>query len=266
MDAPAQGTTNSRLEVAVAIAREAGDVTLGYFCRDNYQVETKSDASPVTIADREAEQHLRRRIQAAFPDDAIMGEEFGAKDGTSGYRWILDPIDGTKSFIRGVPLYGTMVAVEHDGRGIVGAISFPPLGEMIYAEVGSGAWHQRGDAEPQRAKVSGKRTLAEALFVTTAVEGFLPQRRRGAYQALEQAALLTRTWGDCYGYLLVATGRAEVMIDPLMSIWDAAALQPILTEAGGTFTDWKGEPSIHNNEGVATNGHVLEEVLAITRQ
>ncbi|MCI0492427.1 MAG: histidinol-phosphatase [Planctomycetes bacterium] len=255
---------STRLDLAVAAAREAGEVTLRYFRRDNFQVERKSDSSPVTVADREAEQHLRQRIAAAFPDDAILGEELGEKSGTSGYRWILDPIDGTKSFIHGVPLYGTLIGVERQGRSVLGVINVPVLDERVYAAAGQGAWYQSGNAAPRRAKVSAVPRLAEALFLTSEVEGFTLANRYAVFQRLQEAAWLTRTWGDCYGYLLVATGRAEAMVDPRMQVWDAAGLQPILEEAGGTFTDWQGQPTIYSGNGVATNGKVTPEVLAIT--
>jgi len=255
----------SRLAVAIEAGRAAGDVTLGYFGRDNFEVELKADASPVTVADRESEQLLRSRIQKAFPNDAIVGEEFDNVAGSSPYRWIVDPIDGTKSFIHGVPLYGTMVGVEFQGRCVVGVLVFPGLGEYLYASVGKGAWYVRGDDAPRRANVSRTTQLEASLFCVTSVASFSTMGRGEAFQQLIEATQLTRTWGDCYGYLLVATGRAEVMIDAVMNVWDAAALQPIIEEAGGTFTDWKGEPTIHNGEGIATNGHVLEQVLAITR-
>ena len=254
-----------RLQLARAIAREAGDLTLRYYCQDNYQVEWKHDASPVTVADREAEQHLRKRIGAAFPADAILGEELGEQAGTSGFRWILDPIDGTKSFISGVPLYGTLVGIEFEGRSVVGVIYIPGLNEIVYAAAGQGAWYCRGDAPPRPAKVSQKRTLGEGLFCTSDVKGFDDVGRKSPYERLQGAARLARTWGDCYGYLLVATGRAELMVDPKMNVWDCAALQPILEEAGGTFTDWQGTPTIHAGEAIATNGHILDEVLALVR-
>ncbi len=263
-------TTNSadiaiRLELARRIAREAGELTLRYFQQDNFQVQRKADDSPVTIADREAEQLLRRCIAAAFPDDGIIGEEFGEQPGTSGYCWILDPIDGTKSFISGVPLYGTMIGVEHERQSVVGVVFVPGLDECVYAAKGQGAWYVRGDASPKPARVSSRKTLAEGVFVTSQVDTFTRRGALAGYQRLEQTAYITRTWGDCYGYLLVAVGRADVMVDPVMNVWDAAAIQPIMEEAGGTFTDWQGQPTIHSGEGVATNGHVLNEVLAITR-
>jgi len=256
-----------RLQLAIAAGMEAGRLTLRYFQQDNYEVERKADHSPVTIADRSAEQLLRDRIAAAFPQDGILGEELGQSDGTSGFNWILDPIDGTKSFISGVPLYGTMVGVEHEGRSLVGLVYMPGLDEGVYASAGMGTFHFRGKEAPRRVRVSPRPSLGAGLFVTSQVDTF---QRRGkgshaAFEQLQKAAYITRTWGDCYGYLLVATGRAEAMVDPMLNVWDAAAVQPIVEEAGGTFTDWQGNPTIHAGEAIATNGLVLDEVLAITR-
>lgn len=259
-------TLKTRLDFAVAIAREAGAITLRYFRQEGLAVERKGDDSPVTVADRRSEEHLRARIVEAYPDDAILGEEFGAVEGTSGYRWILDPIDGTKSFIHGVPLYGTLVAVEQGGEGVVGVIMIPALEECVYAAKGLGAWYTRGSAESVPARVSKCNSLAQGLFLTSEVICFNEVGRQEAYSRLQSAARLTRTWGDCYGYLLVATGRAEVMSDPYLNLWDAAALQPIIEEAGGSFTDWKGNPTIQSGEAVATNGAILDDVLAITRE
>jgi histidinol phosphatase-like enzyme (inositol monophosphatase family) len=255
-----------RLALAVEIAIEAGRHTLKYFRRAELQVDRKADQSPVTVADREAELLLRERIAAAFPDDAILGEEFPERAGTSGYRWILDPIDGTKSFIHGVPLYGTLVGIEQEGRSLAGAINIPACDEMVFAEKGGGAWYRAGNEQTRRAKVSSHRALAEGLFVTSEVANFAGRGSASAYSLLERAAGLSRTWGDCFGYLLVATGRALVMVDPIMNVWDAAAVQPIIEEAGGRFTDWKGEATIHHGEGIATNGLVHEEVLRLLRE
>lgn len=255
----------ARLELARRAGVAAGQHTLKYFQNSNYEVERKGDASPVTVADKEAEQLLRREIAAAFPDDGILGEEFGVTEGTSGYRWILDPIDGTKSFISGVPLYGTMVGVEKDGRSLIGVVYIPGLDEGVYAAAGQGCWHWRGSAAPTRAQVSPRQTLGEGAFVTSQADSFAKRGAAAAFTALEKAAYVTRTWGDCYGYLLVATGRVEAMVDPIMNVWDAAAIQPIMEEAGGTFTSWSGEATIHAGEGIGTNGLVLDEVLAVTR-
>jgi histidinol phosphatase-like enzyme (inositol monophosphatase family) len=261
---PSPAETAARLELAVAIAREAGDITLRYFRRDDLCVDRKADDSPVTVADREAEQHLRARVLAAFPGDGIVGEELGQVEGRSGFRWILDPIDGTKSFIHGVPLYGNLVGVECQGQCVLGVINIPPLKECIYAAVGGGAWYVEGGREPRQVHVSSCAKLAQGVFLTSEVANFDAIGRRDAYFDLQAASRLSRTWGDCYAYLMVATGRAEVAIDPLMNVWDAAALLPIMEEAGGTFTDWKGQRSIYSGNGVATNRLVFDEVMAIT--
>jgi histidinol phosphatase-like enzyme (inositol monophosphatase family) len=256
---------SARLELARKIAGEAGKLTLEYFQDASLAVERKPDDSPVTIADREAEQLLRRRIEAAFSDDAIVGEELEDKSGTSGYQWILDPIDGTKSFISGVPLYGVLVAATYGGRAVLGAMDFPALQESMHGAVGEGAWYVRGSEPPQRAQVSPCEKLADAIFLTSEVRSFFENGRANAYLALQDGAKLSRTWGDCYGYLLVATGRADFMVDPVMNVWDAAALQPILEEAGGTFTDWQGRATIHSGEGIATNGRIFDEVMKAIR-
>jgi len=254
-----------RLGLALEAAREAGEITLQYFRRHDLAVERKGDDSPVTAADRGAEAHLRARIADAFPDDGILGEEFPERPGASGFCWILDPIDGTKSFIHGVPLYGTLVGVEYQDESVVGVNLIPALDECVYAAKGEGAWYVSGKNPPARTKVSDCPSLAEALFLTSEVINFDKTGRRHVYDRLQASARLTRTWGDCYGYLLMATGRADLMVDPIMEVWDAAALLPILEEAGGTFTDWQGRRTVRSGEGVATNGRILDEVLAITR-
>ena len=259
---------SARLQFAVDIAREAGKRTLNWFCDAELPIEQKSDGTPVTLADRDAEEHLRRRIAEQFPEDHIEGEEFDAVEGTSGYRWMLDPIDGTKSFIRGVPLYTTLVAVLKGDAPQIGVICVPAMDEMIFAEIGTGCWHHVGEDKPRLAQVSQIAELSEALFLTTDVQSFSDSRAhdaRSVYLQLESACRLTRTWGDAYGYLLVATGRAEVMIDPEMDLWDSAALQPVITEAGGSFTDWQGQPTIHSGDSIATNAALSEQVLAMTR-
>jgi histidinol phosphatase-like enzyme (inositol monophosphatase family) len=255
-----------RLEFAVEVGREAGRITLEYFRREDLQVERKSDDSPVTLGDRRAEEHLRRRIAERFPADGILGEEFPEQPGSNGYRWILDPIDGTKSFIHGVPLYGTLIGVEFEGRSVAGVDFIPATDECVYAAEGQGAWYVAGGRPPRPARVSSVKRLSEGLFLTSEVSNFTSVGRRDAFDRLDRAARLTRTWGDCFGYLLVATGRAEAMVDPLMNLWDAAALQPILQEAGGSFTDWQGRPTIYSGQGIATNGLVLEEVLGLLEE
>jgi histidinol phosphatase-like enzyme (inositol monophosphatase family) len=259
-----------RLALAVEIASEAGEVTLRYFRRPDLVIEKKADRSPVTVADRSAEQLLRERIGERFPHDGIVGEEFGTLTGTSGYDWALDPIDGTKSFVHGVPLYTTLVAVLRDSKPQIGVIHAPAAAETLYASSRGGCWYiaQHG-AKPIPARVSSVAKLADSLLLTTEIRTFTEGRQRDAMQTftrLEQAARLTRTWGDGYGYLMVATGRAEIMVDPELDLWDLAALQPVIEEAGGSFTDWQGRPTVHSREAIATNGLVTEEVLAIVRK
>lgn len=253
-----------RLKVAVPAALEAGRLTLTFF-QQELEIEYKADQSPVTAADRQAEQLLRERIGAAFPDDAILGEEFGEQPGSSGFRWLLDPIDGTKSFICGVPLYGTLVAVERAGRSLLGVICFPGLDQYIYAGLGHGAWHCRGNTPPSPARVRSRHQLDGAVFLTSQRDLFAARGADDVYQALERRASITRTWGDCYGYLLVATGRADLMVDPEVSPWDTAALQPILEEAGGALTDWQGRPGFQAGEAIGCSRELLEHLLPVTR-
>jgi histidinol phosphatase-like enzyme (inositol monophosphatase family) len=254
-----------RLDFAVEIARAAGDLTLRYFRRADLAVERKADKSPVTIADRSAEQLLRERIIQRFSADAVLGEELGTRDGTSGFQWVLDPIDGTKSFIHGVPLYTTLVAVLQNDEPCIGVIHSPATGETAYAAKGGGCWYTAAaNADPQPARVSKVARLDEALLLTSEIESFKLHTSSGAldfFLRLQAAARLSRTWGDGYGYLMVATGRAEVMIDPLMKLWDAAPLQTIIEEAGGRFTDWRGNATIRAGEAIATNGMLTDEVL-----
>ncbi|MFT5301103.1 MAG: histidinol-phosphatase [Mariniblastus sp.] len=263
--------TQKRMELAKRIAVSAGKLTLGYFQTDRFDVMKKGDGSPLTIADQNAEKHLRAEILDAFPDDAIIGEEFGETSGESGFRWILDPIDGTKSFISGVPLYGTMVGVEKTGnqkearRSVIGSVYMPSLETGIYAMRGGGAWAFEGDQAPVRAHVSTKTELADSVFVTSAVEAFFERKAGDIYRELADRVYFYRTWGDAYGYYLVATGRVEMMIDPILNIWDAAAVQPIIEEAGGTFTDWSGAPRIDAGEAIGSNGHVHADLIAITK-
>lgn len=253
---------SARMELALRIAREAGEITVQHF-RRGVRVEWKSDASPVTVADRESESHLRAEIARAFPDDAILGEEYGEQPGRSGYRWILDPIDGTKSFIHGVPLYGTLIGIVGGDESLGGVIHIPALRETAWGSRGEPAWHQVGSEPPQPARVSSTAKLADALVLTSEIEGYGKSQRWDVLQRLGEAARITRTWGDAYGYLMVAVGRGDVMIDPRMHIWDAAAVQPVLEAAGGAFTDWNGQPRVDGGNGLGGNRALLNEVLKL---
>lgn len=255
---------NERYMVAKRLARQAGELTLKYYRNAGLEVISKGDGSPVTAADREAELFLRREIQLHFPHDTIVGEEFGTTEGDSGFCWALDPIDGTKSFITGVPLFGTMVAVIDDllpgsRRAVVGAVHLPGLDEGVHAMVGSGAWYYQGKQPARPAFVSRTTALSDCVVVSSSVEGF--RKRGSSLEGLAAKVRFIRTWGDVYGYLLVATGRADIMLDPEMNLWDAAAVQPIIEEAGGRFTDWKNRQVIDGGDAIGSNGLVHQEVL-----
>ena len=252
-----------RLVAMIEVAQAAGKHTLTYFRRADLVVDSKADESPVTVADREAEQLVRREIGTRFPNDTIQGEEFSEQTGTSPYRWVVDPIDGTKSFVCGVPLYSTLLALEFEGEPLAGIIFIPAMNEMIVASHGKGSWHRQSDqANWQRASVSEKSDLSEAVFVTSQVDSFDARGAEDNYKKLEKTAWLTRSWGDGYGYLMVATGRADVMVDPECNAWDVAAILPVVSEAGGQFSDWAGNATTRGGDGVGTNGKLHGLVLS----
>ncbi|MBM7117396.1 histidinol-phosphatase [Archangium primigenium] len=247
----------SLMQAAEEVARKSGDVALGFF-RQGVQVHTKGDGSPVTVADQTAERTAREWIESRFPEDGILGEEFGETRPGARRRWILDPIDGTKTFIRGVPLWGTLVAVMEGDTILAGAAYFPPVGDMLVAAPGQGCWWNG-----KLTWVSAEAELSRSLVLVTD-ERFQTHPERGTgWRALSAKSSVARTWGDCYGYLLVATGRAEVMADELMSPWDAAALLPIIEEAGGVFTDWSGKRTAFGGSAIATNAVLAESVRQV---
>jgi histidinol-phosphatase len=245
------------LDATAELARVAGDVALRYF-RTGVAVEAKRDGTPVTVADRAAEEVAREWLRARFPDDGILGEEFGEERAGARRRWVLDPIDGTKTFVRGVPLWGTLAALHEGERVLSGAIYCPAVGELLVAAPGEGCWRNGS-----RCAVSTVDDLAAATILTTGVRFAGFPTRGAAWRALAERAALSRTWGDCYGYLLVATGRAELMTDPVLSPWDATALLPVITEAGGVYTDWQGRVTPFSGGGVvATNAALASELRA----
>jgi histidinol-phosphatase len=239
---------------ALAIAAEAAQLTLRWFGTDDLAVERKADGTPVTEADRAAEALVRERLREAFPDDGVLGEEEAEHVGTSGRRWIVDPIDGTKAFARGVPLYTTLLAVE-DGTGpLAGVIVVPASGEAVWAARGEGCLH---DGRPTR--VSTTPSLGDA-YVTTSSYTHWPE---DALLGLHRSGAAMRTWGDGYGYLLVATGRMDAMVDPEAAPHDLAAMPVIIGEAGGRFTDVAGGDGYAGGSGIATNGILHDEVTAL---
>ena len=248
---------DARIAPAAELARLAGSIALHHY-RSTLTVETKADGSPVTIADRVAESAARDWVERHFPADGFLGEEFGEERPHARRRWIIDPIDGTKSFVRGTPLWGSLVALCEGERVLAGAAYFPAIGELIAAAPGAGCWWNG-----TRCRVSAVEKLESATVLTT--DAHFRERRsyRAGWERIAEAAGVSRTWGDCFGYLLVATGRAEAMLDPVMSPWDAAALQPIIEEAGGVFTDWTGRATAFGESVVATNQALAESVRAL---
>lgn len=246
------------LEFATETAYLAGRLTLGYF-QAGVHPDFKPDDSPVTVADRLAEELIRQCIEAAYPAHAIYGEEFGVKaPQEADLRWFIDPIDGTKAFIRGVPLYGVLIGLEVEGIPAVGAAYFPALDEMLCGATGLGAWWNG-----RRAHVSPQTDLSRAYVSTTDLGGFRKAGKTAAWERLAQVCYYRAGWSDAYGYLLAATGRVEVMIDPLMAPWDCGPFPPILAEAGGYFGDWQGNVSLFSGEGLATSQALLPQVLEL---
>ena len=239
-------TDSGILGAVEEVARLCGDTALRHF-RKRIEVEIKADGSEVTRADREAEAATREWIKRRFPNDAILGEELGWEHKPGGRRWIIDPIDGTRSFIRGVPLWGSLVALEDDGVVVAGAINCPATGDFLVAARGEGCWHNGS-----RASVSNTDSFSTATILTTDSRFRAHPARLQKWIELGSRVANVRAWGDCYGYVLVATGRAELMVDDRMSPWDVAALIPVIEEAGGVFTDWQGRPGI-GADAIASN-------------
>ncbi|MTI87940.1 MAG: histidinol-phosphatase [Balneolaceae bacterium] len=235
------------LEAAIQIAEMGGQHTLKYFKKD-IEIINKADDSPVTVADRETEQILRNEISKRYPDHGILGEEFGQTNEGSSIQWVLDPIDGTKSFIHGVPFYTTLIGILVDNTPIVGIIYAPALDELCAAAIGMGATL---NGEP--CFVRNTEHLKDATLLATEIYRFEDEVRQEAFEALLDKTKIHRTWGDAYGHMMVATGRADVMYDPILNIWDAAALLPVVQEAGGIFCDEKGKETIHTGNGISTN-------------
>lgn len=243
------------LDFATLLAHEAGALTLEYY-GGTVDYEAKGDGSPVTIADTRAEELIRGRVEERYPHHSILGEEYGESNEGARVRWILDPIDATRSFMRGVPLYGVLIGIEVEGEAVVGVSHFPPLRETVAAGQGLGCtWN--GDP----CRVSPVDSIEQSVVLTTDVERILSQAEGAGWRRLQQRCAFSRTWGDCYGHALVATGRAEVMVDPIQASWDGGPFLTILTEAGGRFTTMDGRATLHGGSGISTNGILHEEVL-----
>ena len=243
------------LQAAAEAARLAGTTALRWYGK-NPERKTKADGTPVSVADLEAERAAREWIEKKFPDDGIAGEELPDVRPSAKRRWIIDPIDGTFTFLRGVPFWGSIVAVTEGDDVIAGAVYCPVLGEEICAAPGSGCWFNGS-----RCGVSTVSDLDKATLLTTDARFVHSESRRARWTKLQNSVAAMRTWGDCYGYILVATGRADIMVDDAVSAWDVAALMPIITEAGGILTDWKGNPTPFGGDAIATNAALSKKVL-----
>ena len=274
------------LQAAAEVARLTGRHAMRWY-RKGVDVDTKADGSPVTVADRESELLAREWITTRFPGDGIIGEEFGERLPDAPRKWIIDPIDGTKAFVRGVPLWGTLVACCEGETVLAGAAYFPAVDELICAAAGEGCW-----LDGVRAGVSQVRQLELSTALTTddrfparspeptvgVATGSSPllssgtsstgstKTRAERWNLLAASVAVARTWGDCYGYLLVATGRAEIMVDDIVNPWDAAALQPIIEEAGGVFTGWNGVRTAFSGSAIATNAALAQTVRDLLQE
>jgi len=262
------------LDFITQTAYRAGRIALGYF-NTGLRPDFKPDDTPVTAADRAVEQFVRGEIERAYPGHAILGEEFGpsvirdsatqsvpvresVKESVDDHRWIIDPIDGTKSFMRGVPLFGVLIGLEIEGQVRVGAAYFPGTDEMLAAADGLGCWWNG-----KRARVSETASLDRAFVCYTNIRNMEKYGRSSAWDRIQQAAYACRGWSDAYGYLLVATGRVEAMLDPAMHVWDCGPFPPIFREAGGYFGDWSGNPTHLAGEALAVNAVLLPEMLRL---
>lgn len=245
------------LATCVSTAYDAGRLTLGYYSA-NVAAEYKPDDSPVTRADRAAEELIRSRLEAAYPDHGIVGEETGSTREGAPLRWFIDPIDGTKSFMRGVPLYAVLLGLEAEGEIVAGAAYFPALDELVYAARGRGAFL---NGRPVR--VRDTETLSRSFVAFTDAGSFERHGRKAAWERVQAATYHRVGWSDAYGHALVATGRLELMLDPILNAYDAGPFGVILPEAGGYFGDWRGNPGIHAGEGLSTTAQLLPEVLEL---
>jgi histidinol-phosphatase len=247
------------LNVALAACDEADAVARRHFRRD-LQIETKPDRSFVTQVDTAIERLIRERLLDAFPDHGLVGEEYGTEAGGASIRWYIDPIDGTHNFIRGVPLFGTLLAVERDGELQAAVLSAPALDERWWAWRAGGAWARNRGESPRRVHVSGITGMDDAQVLYGSGRDIVASGRAPGFDAVLRAAWRERGFGDFWGYALVAEGAAEAMIEVELSAWDAAAPLLLVEEAGGRATDFEGRRAVDSGTFLASNGHLHETV------
>jgi len=254
----ASSSIEQDLVFALELADAADDITLARYRATDLVVETKPDLTPVSEADRAAEKALRARIEAERPRDGVVGEEYGETEGSGDRRWILDPIDGTKSFVRGIPAWGTLIALEQAGEMVVGVVSAPALRRRWWASRGTGAF-----ADGERIRVSRVSKLGDALFCFTSLRAFEEHGMGDELRSLAARCWEARGFGDYWAHVLVAEGSADVAVEPIMNLWDNAALQVVVEEAGGRFTDLDGRARSDGGNAVTTNGLLHDEVLEV---
>lgn len=247
----------NRYDAALDAAQQAGQFALGYFDR-GIAIEWKSDHSPVTMADRGAEDLLRKALLGKFPNDGFLGEEFGDTPGSSGFRWIIDPIDGTRSFVRGIPLWATLIGLEYKGELIAGVAFVPTLAQVFHALRGNGAFR-----DDRRIRVSDVSTLERAHVYYSSISWFAKAGHDRQFLDLVKATERQRGYGDFYGFVMVAQGSGEIMVEHGVHAWDIAALAPIIEEAGGKLTAWDGKLDIDRPDVLATNGILHEPARRI---
>jgi histidinol-phosphatase len=262
---PAVAASEEDLALAHELADLADEITLGRFRAEDLVVETKPDLTPVSEADRAVELALRERLAVVRADDDVVGEEYGVRGAQAGAeakrRWIVDPIDGTKSYVRGVPVWGTLLALEEEGELTIGVVSAPALHRRWWGSAGRGAF-ARENGTARSLRVSGVRELADAQLCFSDFDGWLSEGRVGALLDLSARCWRTRGYGDFWQHMLVAEGAAEIAVDPGVSLWDLAAVLVVVREAGGRLTDLDGVPRADGGDGVSTNGLLHDEVLA----
>ena len=248
------------LTFARQLAYRAGRITLSHYHK-GIQHDLKQDESPVTAADHATEEFIRGEIERTYPSHAIVGEEFGEKAGEGNpFRWFVDPIDGTKSFMKGVPFYSVLIALEIEGISRVGVACFPALDEILYAADGLGCWWNG-----KRTRVSDVSDFKHAVFSYTSWSGFHTLKRHKVFERLHKECFYGRGWGDAYGYHMVATGRADIMIEPAINIWDVAPFPAIFREAGGFFGSWDGKEGHRHGEGLACNAALKPKLVKLIR-
>jgi histidinol-phosphatase len=248
------------LELALRLADAADELTMDRFLAADLVVESKPDLTPVSDADRAAEELIRAGLTAERPEDAVSGEEYGST-GSSSRRWVIDPIDGTKNYVRGVPVWGTLIGLLDGDDAVLGVVSAPALGRRWWAHRGVGAWTSFQGGRPRRIQVSAVKSLGDASLSFSAVESWAERGLTEEFVGLTTAVWRSRGYGDFWSYMLLAEGAVDVAAEPELSLWDIAAVAPIVTEAGGTFTGLNGVPGVHHGNAAASNGLLHEALL-----